>query len=588
MLPKTPLPTIGEAFAEVRKEENCRRVMMGDNKDPPITTTRHRPFETLALVYRGPQFQKRSDAENTLDVRLTKSQLKALHKILETSTADGSLAIQVTHLRGKILNEDENLNTLLITPLPDPNLPQKFHTNDILIIPKQPLTTAPSQHHNDDPNVKNAFLNGELAEEVYMDFPPGFKKEKGQAMTSRAYTQGHGDHTMFYKHSKEEFISIEFELKDLGKLKYFLEMEVARSRTCISISQWKYVLDLLKDTGILGYRPVETPMEFNLKLGTDELGEEVNRGRYQRLVGKLIYLFHTRTDIAFNVSFINQYMHNPREKHLEVVNRVLRYLKGTPGKGLHFKKTNSRYVDIYTDADWACSVNDRRSTNGYCSYVWEGWQHFWFNCDSSPNTGSSSIVEMDVGVENKAGYISCDQVEPSRRYQETNKPIDKTQRSLAQNREAARKSRIRKKAYVQELESSRLKLAQLEQELERARQQVQGGLSGTTNPGQSIRICSYDFHGDLIFLTCAYISLATCEVVMPHIEPLTDQQQLEVCQLRHSSQQAEDALSQGIDKLQHKLVQNVASDSSWGNYRAQMAVATDVLEAVEGFVNQNS
>ncbi|XP_039013076.1 transcription factor TGA7-like [Hibiscus syriacus] len=334
-------------------------------------------------------------------------------------------------------------------------------------------------------------------------------------------------------------------------------MEVARSRTCISISQWKYVLDLLKDTGILGYRPVETPMEFNLKLGTDELGEEVNRGRYQRLVGKLIYLFHTRTDIAFNVSFINQYMHNPREKHLEVVNRVLRYLKGTPGKGLHFKKTNSRYVDIYTDADWACSVNDRRSTNGYCSYVWgtlhqlnspEGWQHFWFNCDSSPNTGSSSIVEMDVGVENKAGYISCDQVEPSRRYQETNKPIDKTQRSLAQNREAARKSRIRKKAYVQELESSRLKLAQLEQELERARQQV--------------------------------------KVVMPHIEPLTDQQQLEVCQLRHSSQQAEDALSQGIDKLQHKLVQNVASDSSWGNYRAQMAVATDVLEAVEGFVNQ--
>ncbi|GMI84033.1 hypothetical protein HRI_002072600 [Hibiscus trionum] len=63
-------------------------------------------------------------------------------------------------------------------------------------------------------------------------------------------------------------------------------------------------------------------------------------------------------------------MHNPREKHLMAVHRVLRYLKGTPGKGLYFKKTNSRYVDIYTDADWAGSVNDRRSTSGYCSYVW--------------------------------------------------------------------------------------------------------------------------------------------------------------------------------------------------------------------------
>ncbi|MBA0827988.1 hypothetical protein Goarm_012722, partial [Gossypium armourianum] len=116
-----------------------------------------------------------------------------------------------------------------------------------------------------------------------------------------------------------------------------------------------------------------------------------------------------------------------------------------------------------------------------------------FNRGDSPNTGSSTIVEGDVRLENKAGYISCDQVEPSRSDQETNKPIDKTQRRLAQNREAARKSRLRKKAYVQQLESSRLKLAQLEQELERTRQQGiyisspsdtgYFGLSGTVNSG---------------------------------------------------------------------------------------------------------
>ncbi|GMJ03388.1 hypothetical protein HRI_004008000 [Hibiscus trionum] len=63
-------------------------------------------------------------------------------------------------------------------------------------------------------------------------------------------------------------------------------------------------------------------------------------------------------------------MHAPREKHLEAAYRILRYLKGTPGKGLHFKKDVNRSIEVYTDADWAGAVNDRRSTSGYCSYVW--------------------------------------------------------------------------------------------------------------------------------------------------------------------------------------------------------------------------
>ncbi|KAK5840489.1 hypothetical protein PVK06_009390 [Gossypium arboreum] len=164
-------------------------------------------------------------------------------------------------------------------------------------------------------------------------------------MTSRNYTQGQADHTMFYKHLEKgkccilivyvdgiiltgddsseivrlkEFLGTEFELKDLGNLKYFLGMDVARSQTGISISQRKYVLDLLLEVGLMGCKPAETPMEFNLKLGTDEDGKEIDRGRYQQLVGRLIYLSHTRPDIAFSVSVISQYMHAPREKHLEL------------------------------------------------------------------------------------------------------------------------------------------------------------------------------------------------------------------------------------------------------------------------------
>jgi hypothetical protein len=118
-----------------------------------------------------------------------------------------------------------------------------------------------------------------------------------------------------------------------------------------------------------GYKPADTPMDQSAKLW--EKGDTpVDTGRYQRLVGKLIYLAHTRPDIAFSVSVVSQFMHAPYEEHLEAVHRILRYLKATPGKGLFFKKTDDKNVAIFTDADWAGSIIDRKSTSGYCTYVW--------------------------------------------------------------------------------------------------------------------------------------------------------------------------------------------------------------------------
>lgn len=87
------------------------------------------------------------------------------------------------------------------------------------------------------------------------------------------------------------------------------------------------------------------------------------------MVGKLIYLTHTRPDIAFSVSVVSQFMHSPEEEHLEAVYRILRYLKRTPGKGLLFKKGGEIQVEAYTDADWAGSTIDRRSTSGMCTFV---------------------------------------------------------------------------------------------------------------------------------------------------------------------------------------------------------------------------
>ncbi|RVX12640.1 Retrovirus-related Pol polyprotein from transposon RE1 [Vitis vinifera] len=77
-----------------------------------------------------------------------------------------------------------------------------------------------------------------------------------------------------------------------------------------------------------------------------------------------------RPDIAFAVSVVSQYMHSLKESHLEAVYKILRYLKGSPGRGLFFKKGDSKKVEIYTDADWTGSARDKWSTTDYCTYVW--------------------------------------------------------------------------------------------------------------------------------------------------------------------------------------------------------------------------
>ena len=113
----------------------------------------------------------------------------------------------------------------------------------------------------------------------------------------------------------KEVLNHEFEVKDLGSLRYFLGIEVARSRQGISISQRKYTFDLLKETGMLGCEPGDTPMDPYNKIGTRKDASLVDKGQYQRLVGKLIYLAHTRPDISFAVSLVSQFMHNPTEEH---------------------------------------------------------------------------------------------------------------------------------------------------------------------------------------------------------------------------------------------------------------------------------
>jgi Reverse transcriptase (RNA-dependent DNA polymerase) len=269
--------------------------------------------------------------------------------------------------------------------------------------------------------VKNAFLHGELEEEIYMEIPPGYqtpdtinkvcKLKKAlyglkqsprawfgrfsQAMKRYGYTQSDSDHTMFYKRRQDKIVVLiiyvddmiitendkeemkrledrlcrEFEMKNLGGLKYFLGIEVTRNKEGIFLSQRKYILDLLTEIGMLECKPVDTPMVPNIKLEAYTDHTPTNIERYQKLVGKLIYLSHTRPDIAYAVSVVSQFMHSPKEEHLEAVMRIIRYLKGTPGKGIVFRKNSHLQVVAYSDADWAGCVIDRRSTAGYFTFV---------------------------------------------------------------------------------------------------------------------------------------------------------------------------------------------------------------------------
>ena len=167
----------------------------------------------------------------------------------------------------------------------------------------------------------------------------------------------------------KKILAKEFEVKDLGALRYFLGMEIAKNKNGISVSQRKYTLDLLKETWMLGCLPNDISIDSRHKIDLAEKGDPVDKERYQQLVGKLIYLSHTRLDIAFAVSTISQYMHSPYETHMNVVYKMLQYLKEILGKALHFGRHDQFKIEALTNADWAGSIEDRRSTSSYCTFV---------------------------------------------------------------------------------------------------------------------------------------------------------------------------------------------------------------------------
>ncbi|WVZ57430.1 hypothetical protein U9M48_007816 [Paspalum notatum var. saurae] len=271
-------------------------------------------------------------------------------------------------------------------------------------------------------DVQNAFLHGILEEEVYMKQPPGFEnkdtpnyvcklgkaiyglKQAPRAWYSRLssklielgfqasksdaslfiYNKGstmiymliYVDDIIVTSSSKEAVSALlmdlkgEFALKDLGNPNFFLGIEVKRNKDSILLSQGKYASEILARVGMVNCKPCATPLSSTEKLsrfGGKQLSME-DGTRYRSVVGALQYLTLTRPDLAFSVNKVCQFLHAPTTSHWTAVKRILRYVKHTLHVGLRINRSDSTLVSAFSDADWAGSVDDRRSTGGFAVF----------------------------------------------------------------------------------------------------------------------------------------------------------------------------------------------------------------------------
>lgn len=266
-------------------------------------------------------------------------------------------------------------------------------------------------------DVKSAFLHGELKEDVYVEQPKGFevKNEErkvyklnkalyGLRQAPRAwyskiegYFEKEGfkkcycEHTLFVKAEGDNVLIVsvyvddviytsssmimreafkasmkkEFAMSDLGKMKYFLGVEVTQDKKGIFINQRKYASEVMKRFGMEQCNSVRNPTVQGCKLTKEGAGSQVDATLYKQIVGSLRYLTATRPDLIYSVNLVSRYMEKPTEQHLLAVKRILRYVQGTMEYGIQYQSDNKEELMGFVDSDYAGDEDDRKSTSGY-------------------------------------------------------------------------------------------------------------------------------------------------------------------------------------------------------------------------------
>ncbi|GKE48481.1 retrovirus-related pol polyprotein from transposon TNT 1-94 [Tanacetum coccineum] len=187
-------------------------------------------------------------------------------------------------------------------------------------------------------DVKMAFLNGELKEEVYASQPEGFVDQDN--------------------------LSHVYKLK---KALYGLST-ILQSPRGIFINQSKYDSEIVKKYGLHSTNSVDTPMIENKKLDEDLQGKQVDATLYRGMIGSLMYLTASRPDLNYVVCLCAWYQAKPNEKHLQAMKRIFRYLNGTINMGLWYLKDTDMSLTAYADVDHAGCRDTRRSTSGSAQF----------------------------------------------------------------------------------------------------------------------------------------------------------------------------------------------------------------------------
>jgi hypothetical protein len=164
------------------------------------------------------------------------------------------------------------------------------------------------------------------------------------------------------KSSYEEFSRImiqKFEMSMMGELKYFLGFQIKHLQEGTFISQTKYIQDILKKFGMKNTKPIKTLMGTNGHLDLDTGGKSVDQKVYRSMIGSLLYLCASWSDIMFYVCMCARFQANPNEVHLRAVKRIMRYLVYTPKFGLWYPRGSTFDLIGYADADYAGCKIDR-------------------------------------------------------------------------------------------------------------------------------------------------------------------------------------------------------------------------------------
>lgn len=161
-----------------------------------------------------------------------------------------------------------------------------------------------------------------------------------------------------------------FEMSDLGKLSYYLGIEVDQQKCYVKLKQTSYANKVLEKAGMKDCNPTKIPMEHKVLLTKDKSGAAIDSTEYKSIVGGLHYLVHTRSDISYAVGIISRFMERPTVMHMNAARRIMCYIKRTLGYDLSYSKDSGNYILTgFSESDLDGHIDDRRSTSGIIFYL---------------------------------------------------------------------------------------------------------------------------------------------------------------------------------------------------------------------------